>query len=379
LTSYRNQKILTDVKKRVALFMHGGISGGINGQGFPLITQIVNALAKNFDVTVFSLSSFSEGFQPEKYKAFCVPREIQPSIFRWLYLISLFLKSHKVERYNILYSFWGYPMGTFMVGLGKITGKPTVVNILGAESANVPEINYGHLKKKFSRMLVVWTCQQASELIAVSANQLKLLKPYGVTRHAEIIPWGVSKNLFRPFNPNLDLPLKIIHVANLTAVKDQTTLLKAFKLINEKIPATLKIVGPDFMNGQIQRLAFELGLDGAVEFVGFVPHQKVAEYYYWADVFMLTSLAEGQNNSITEAMMCGALPVSTSVGIMDDLGNTVGIVERPGDYQNLARQLISLYNAPEEWRKRLQAAQKWAQAHDLDWTIKQLKDVLNRY
>ena len=140
------------MKKRVALFMHGGISGGINGQGFPLITQIVNALAKNFDVTVFSLSSFSEGFQPEKYKAFCVPREIQPSIFRWLYLISLFLKSHKVERYNILYSFWGYPMGTFMVGLGKITGKPTVVNILGAESANVPEINYGHLKKKFSKI-----------------------------------------------------------------------------------------------------------------------------------------------------------------------------------------------------------------------------------
>lgn len=367
------------MKKRLALFMHGGISGGINGQGFPLLTQIVNELAQNFDVTIFSLSSFSEGFQPEKYKAFCVPRNIKPSIFRWLYLTLLFLKSHKTKNYNVLYSFWGYPMGTFMVGLGKIIGRPTVVNILGAESANVPEINYGHLKKPFSRRLVVWTCQQATELIAVSANQLKLLKPYGVTRHAKVIPWGVSKNLFRPINTVPEPPLKIIHVANLTAVKDQQTLLKAFKLIVEKIPANLKIVGPDFMDGQIQRLAFDLGLDGAVEFVGFVPHQKIAEYYYWADVFMLTSLAEGQNNSITEGMMCGALPVSTSVGIMDDLGNTVGIVEKPGDYQNLANQLIALHKAPEEWRKRQQAAQAWAQAHDLDWTINQLKNLLNEY
>ena len=114
-----------------------------------------------------------------------------------------------------------------------------------------------------------------------------------------------------------------------------------------------------------------------MEFVGFIPHQKIAAYYYWADVFMLTSLAEGQNNSITEAMMCGALPVSTSVGIMDDLGNEVGIVESPGDYQNLANQLIILYRQPEEWRRRQQAAQTWAETHDLNWTLIELKNLLN--
>lgn len=356
--------------------MHGGVSGGINGQGFPLITQIVNELATDFDVTVFSLASFSDGFQPEKYKAYCAPRKVKSSIFRWISLIFLFFRNHKTARYDILYSFWGYPMGTLVVTLGKITVKPSVVNILGAESANISEINYGHLRKIFSRKLVVWTCQKATELVAVSGSQLKLLKPYGVTRCATIIPWGVSKELFQSAT-DLKLPLKIIHVANLTPVKDQATLLNAFKLIRHRIPSKLKIVGPDFMGGKMQRLALDLGLDGDVEFVGFIPHQKIAEYYYWADVFMLTSLSEGQNNSITEAMMCGALPVSTSVGIMDDLGNAVGIVESPGDYQNLADQLIKLYGQPEEWKRRQQAAQTWAETHDLNWTIMQLGNLLN--
>jgi glycosyltransferase involved in cell wall biosynthesis len=357
--------------------MHGGVSGGINGQGFPLIMQIVDRLAKDFDVTVFSLASFSEGFQPEIYKAYCVPPNVRPSIFRWLYLIVLFLRNHGLVRYNILYSFWGYPMGTLVVGLGKIIREPTVVNIMGAEAANVLQISYGHLRKLFSRKLVVWTCQEATELIAVSACQLKLLKPYGVTRNARIIPWGVSKELFQPFPTDLKLPLKIIHVANLTAVKDQTTLLKAFKSIREKIPAKLKIVGPDYMHGKLQRLSFDLSLDGDVEFVGFIPHQKISGYYHWADAFMLTSLYEGQSNAITEAMMCGALPVSTSVGIMDDLGNAVGIVEKPGDYQNLADQLITLYRQPKEWKRRQQAAQAWAATHDFNWTIIQISNLLN--
>ena len=249
------------MKKRLALFMHGGISGGINGQGFPLITQIVNGLAKDFDVTVFSLASFSEGFQPEKYRAYCVPQKVKSSVLKWINLISLFFQNHKTSDYDILYSFWGYPMGTLVVGLGKIIGKPTVVNILGAESANILEINYGHLRKLFSRKLVVWTCQKATELVAVSGNQIKLLKPYGVKRDARIIPWGVSKELFQAFTRDLKLPLKIIHVANLTAVKDQATLLNAFKLIRDKIPSKLKIVGPDFMNGRTQRLASDLRLN----------------------------------------------------------------------------------------------------------------------
>jgi glycosyltransferase involved in cell wall biosynthesis len=363
--------------KRVAIFMHGGLSGDINPHGFPLINQIVNELANDFDLTVFSLASFNPSFRPKNFQAYCVPKKIKPSFLRWSYLIATFFKCHKSHDYELLYSFWGYPMGTLIVALGKMTSRPSIVNILGAESANIPEINYGHLRKYATRKLVIWTCQQATELVAVSHYQMKNLQPYGVTRNAWVIPWGVSTNLFRPCERKIELPLKLIHVANLTDVKDQRTLLLAFKRIREKIPSKLRIVGGDFLNGKIQKLVTDLDLKDDVEFMGFIPNDKLITYYHWADAFILTSLSEGQNNSITEAMMCGVLPVGTSVGIMHDIGNEVGVVVSCRDYESLADKLTDLYFTRDLWNTKRSAALKWASTHDLPWTIHQLKNVLD--
>jgi glycosyltransferase involved in cell wall biosynthesis len=140
----------------------------------------------------------------------------------------------------------------------------------------------------------------------------------------------------------------------------------------------LKIVGPDFLNGDLQKVAGQLGVSCDVEFVGAVPHHQLIDYYHWADVFILTSLSEGQNNSITEAMMCGLLPVSTLVGSMDNqFGSQVGVVAVCKDYKALANGIVDLYNRPKEWEEKRQAAFRWASHYNLDWTIIELKTILN--
>lgn len=365
------------MKKKLAIFTHGGIGTSSLSQGFPLITQIVNRLADDFEITVFSLSTFNPEFHPKNYRAVCVPGYVSPQLFRWVYFIALFFKNYYRNRFQVLYSFWGYPMGTLLVLCGKIIRRPSVVNILGAESANILEINYGHLRNYSSRKLVLWTCRQASELIAVSNYQLVTLKQYGMLRHAKVIPWGADEKIFKPSVKELTLPLKLLHVANLTAVKDQETLIKAFHLISQKIPAKLRIIGPDFLDGKIQRFVSELALENDVEFMGFILNKDIVKHCHWADAFILTSLSEGQNNSITEAMMSGLLPVSTSVGIMHDLGNAVGVVVQPRDFESLANQLIELYSTPQEWKQKQHAAHSWAMKHNIAWTINQTKDVIN--
>jgi len=356
--------------------MHGGLSGGIDGQGFPLITQLVTKLSECFDLTVYSLATFSDGFNPVGYRAYCVPAKVKTTIARFLYLTALFFRKNKNHSADSLYSFWGYPMGTFAVVMGRIVRRPSIVNILGAESANVSAINYGHMRRFLPRKTVLWTCKKADKLIAVSNYQLDQLKTYGFGRAATVIPWGVDRNSFFPVDNELASPLKFIHVGNLTPVKDQATLVKAFARIREEIPSKLKIVGPDFFNGTIQDLVHELGLTEDVEFVGFVHNRDIIKHYHWANAFILTSLSEGQNNSITEAMMCGLLPISTRVGIMNDLENTVGIVEDIGDYESIARSTIELYLHPNEWKSRCAKARKWAMTHDLEWTVGQLQDVI---
>jgi glycosyltransferase involved in cell wall biosynthesis len=262
--------------------------------------------------------------------------------------------------------------------MGKLIGRPSLINILGGESANMPEFNYGHLRNLLSRKLVIWTCNSATRLIAVSEYQINILKKYGLKRaQVNKIPWGVKSEMFFPINQERMPPLKILHVANLNEVKDQETLIKAFEIIQKRIPAVLRIVGPDYLNGKIQKLVDTLNLQQGVSFEGFILYSEIAKHYQWADVFILTSLSEGQNNAITEAMMCGLLPLSTPVGIMEELGEDVGIMFNKKDFKSLANQIIELYSQPDKWKRKCDAALQWASAHDFNWTMSKTRELIS--
>jgi len=361
-------------KKRLAIWTHGGVGGGLFGQGFPLIVQIIERLAIHFDITVYSAASIPGKFETKGYKACSPSPKLKWLLPRWMYLVLCFFKHHLKDRFDVLYSFWGYPAGTVIVALGKLVNRPSVVNMLGSETADVPEIKYGYLRGNTLRIML-WTFNHATELIAVSRHQVKKLEEKGFHRKIHLIPWGVDSHQFYCVPKKLELPLKILHVANLNEVKDQETLLKAFKVIRSRIPSKLRNVGADYLNGKIQRLVVEMGLQDDIEFTGAIPHIQIATHYHWADAFMLTSLSEGQNNSITEAMMSGVLPASTRVGIMHDLGEEFGIVVEPKDYEQLGNRLVELYSDVVEWEKRRNAALQWTSLHDLNWTISELVKV----
>lgn len=366
------------MKRRLAIFMHGGISGGIESQGFPKIVQIVEGLSDHFDVRVYSLWPVEKKYAPKKFEIYAPPPAVSKQLFRWIYFVTIIIIQHIRKRHHIFYSFWAFPVGFVVVLLGIIFNVPSCVSVLGAEAANLPEINYGHLRNSIGRKLVIWTCQRSDFFIAVSSFQVDTLERYGLRRKATVIPFGVDKRYFYPVFKQLQPPLKILHVANLTEVKDQVTLIKAFQVIRKQLFAKLRIVGPDFLNGKVHELVKQLSLCDDIEFVPPVLHQHLIHHFHWADAFMLTSLSEGQNNSLTEGMMCGLLPVSTAVGSMDwSFGPNIGIVANCKDYETLGNKLVELYHQPDEWERKRNAAFEWANAHDLNWTIAQLKTLLD--
>lgn len=364
-------------KKKIAFFIHGGIGSGLYSQGLPPVAQLIEGLAESYDVTVFSLWNFNIDFQPENYKAYSVPTWIMPSALRWPVLVLVFLLHRIRNQYQVLYSFWGHPAGTVAVILRKVFNTPSLVTLLGSETANLPQFNYGFMRNETERKKILWTCRNVDNLIVVSNYQAEILRKNGLKREIDVIPLGVKSKNFFPLGKKLELPLKIIHVANLNEVKDQETLIRAFRIIRNKIPSILKIVGPDFLNGRLQKLADELELSSNIEFVGPVQHHSLLPYFQWAEAFMLTSLSEGQNVAITEAMMCGLLPISTKVGLMHDIGSEVGIVADCKDYEGLANQTILLYQQPERWETKRKAAYKWAIQHDFDWAMQEIKSILD--
>ncbi len=58
----------------------------------------------------------------------------------------------------------------------------------------------------------------------------------------------------------------------------------------------------------------DLGLEDAVSFLGFVPHDRLKVPLSAADVFVLATRAEGWANVFLETMACGLPVVTTSVG-----------------------------------------------------------------
>ncbi|HEY6475924.1 MAG TPA: glycosyltransferase, partial [Polyangia bacterium] len=357
-----------------------GIGGGAFAQGLPALGSLVAALAERFDVTFYSLASIHPGFAPAGYRLRAPPPALDAVPIkgvRWADLARRFGADHRAARYDRLLSLWGYPMGAFAVGLGRALGVPTAVMMLGAETADVPAIGYGHFRRGLTRRLVIETCRRAEALVAVSEAQLEALAARGLRRpDAHLVPIGAEPELFafapQPRRP----PLKIVHAANLTAVKDQATLLRAFARVRAVTDARLRIVGDGSLRGALERLARELGVTDDVEMTGAVPFASMPDHYRWADMFVLTSLSEGQNRALTEAAMCGVLNVSTPVGHIAALGEAAAVVVRAGDPHDVADRILAIARDPTGWDRRVQTAHAWAAAHDMLWTVARMTEIL---
>jgi glycosyltransferase involved in cell wall biosynthesis len=366
------------VKRRVAIFLVGGIGRGIALQGIPAITALTEALARNFQVSVYSLHSPDPAFRSNGYTLHSPHSRLAGPFkkLRWFDLASRFIAEHRRRPYHALLSFWGYPMGPFVVALAALVRRPSVITVLGADAASVPSIGYGFLRHPLTRRLVLQTYARASAVVVLSTEQRETLRRHGLRREVQVIPFGVDRAMFEQRAKPALSPLKILHVANLTAVKDQATLLRAFALLRRDTDARLRIVGPDHLNGSLQRLAGELGLREDVEFVGPVPYPDVPSHYRWADIFVLTSLSEGQCVGLVEAAMSGVLLVSTAVGCIPDVGEQGAVVVRMGDPADIADKIRAIASDRVRWETKVASARAWAERHDFGWTVERLSTVI---
>ena len=95
---------------------------------------------------------------------------------------------------------------------------------------------------------------------------------------------------------------------------------------------------------KMRKLIHENGVDGNVEFPGWVRNEKKNEVLLESDVFLLPSYNEGMPMSILDAMGYGLPIVSTDVGgipkIVHDGEN--GFCRKPGDIKGMAECIIDL-------------------------------------
>ncbi|MFC6170872.1 glycosyltransferase [Loigolactobacillus jiayinensis] len=138
---------------------------------------------------------------------------------------------------------------------------------------------------------------------------------------------------------------KIIAVARIHPQKNLPDMIKAFQLIQQKIPdATLDIWGytnDQKLLQQLQKQVADLNLTANVAFKGY--SQNLDQVYDSAQLMLLTSLHEGNPLSLIEAFAHGVPIISyaTNYGPAEVITPDVnGAVIPQGDYQQLAATAI---------------------------------------
>lgn len=363
---------MIDKKKALAIIIPGGIGTGHNNIGVPVLERIVKLLSNDFSITVFSLFRINDTYKQSDFELISISG--QNFFWKSLKFVSVFIREHRQKQFECIHGFWAMPSGCLAVLMGKIFRIKSLVSILGGDAIYLPEINYGQLRRRFPRKLIMWTLTNADEVISLTQYLANNLKVFGLSRNVKIIPWGIDTAVFRFHDKPIGDPIQFLHIANLTPVKDQTTLLKAFKIISDQVRAVLTIIGEGILEAQVKSLVAELKLQQQVTFLGLLPYDDLPLHYQRADILLHTSLSEGQSEVVTEAMCSGVVVCGTSVGLIYDQ-QTCCIAVPVKDFQALGSEVLGLVTDPQRMQRIRHNARAWTSDHSIHWTVKKMKEL----
>jgi glycosyltransferase involved in cell wall biosynthesis len=138
-----------------------------------------------------------------------------------------------------------------------------------------------------------------------------------------------------------------VSVGRLSPEKNFALLLKAFKLVVDKIDAVLLILGEGSLLDDLKKLSAELGIESRVDFTGFMknPFSVIMK----SDALVSSSDVEGLPSVLIEAMACGCQVVSTnaSSGCAEILiDGKYGRLTPVGNESKLAEAMLSAIAKP---------------------------------
>jgi sugar transferase (PEP-CTERM/EpsH1 system associated) len=189
---------------------------------------------------------------------------------------------------------------------------------------------------------------------------------------------GVETDVFRPAegrreplaDPSFACPDSFLigTVGRMQAVKDQTTLARAFVLLLKLAPhaaarARLVMIGDGPLLAEVEHILKQAGIRSLAWLPG--ARDDVSRIMRGLDLFVLPSLAEGISNTILEAMASGLPVVATAVGGNPELideGQTGQLVPK-ADPEAMAHALLRYFENPSECRRQGLAARRKTELH----------------
>jgi len=296
------------------------------GQDTRFIEQYLRLYAREFEEVYYFSYEREKADRPVAENFYLCAN---PGFHRWLYSFLMpIVHARRFRRCSVLRVMQA--TGAIPARLSRLLfGAPFVITYGYHYAAEARRAGKRLRAWVFDRR-VRWALRCADGIIVTTPALAEFVRSIAPAGRIALIPNSVNTDRFSPApekegrGERLEAGEKrslsryrLIAVGNLTPTKNHRLILDAVALTGRD-DLEVAIVGAGPEEQTLRRLAGEKGI--VLELSGIVPNEKLPEQYQRSDLYLITSLSEGQPKSLLEAMSVGLPCIGTDVkGIRDVL------------------------------------------------------------
>jgi len=218
--------------------------------------------------------------------------------------------------------------------------------------------------------------------VAVSESTKNELVQKGLkAEDVEVVYNGVDHLNYTPDESVRSKSPLVVCVTRLKKYKGVHLLLHAMKKVLEEVPnARLVIAGSGNYEPELHRMVRRLGLNGCVEFAGFLANDQKMDLYRRAQVVVNPSAKEGWGLTVTEANACATPVVAAAVpGLVESvLDGETGFLYPHSDTEAMAKHIVRLLK-DERLRKQLgMRSLEWSREFTWDRAVEKIEMTIER-
>lgn len=215
----------------------------------------------------------------------------------------------------------------------RAIGRKAIVIAGGWDVTQIPEIGYGRLLGRRSRLLALLSLTSANVVLAFSESSMKAIlevAPLSAVRKASL---GVDVGTFVPKRKE-DIVVTIGNVSQENVLRKG---LRTFVDAAAQVPEAQFIVIGKHVDGSVDTL--RAAAPRNVTFSDWIPDRDLQEILARARVYVQASYTEGFGVALVEAMSSGCVPVVTRRGAIPEVVGDAGIYFEYGDASGLAEAI----------------------------------------
>jgi glycosyltransferase involved in cell wall biosynthesis len=258
-----------------------------------------------------------------------------PMRLRYLTTVRNMMKETVRIRPDIIYCQTLYSESMAGLIAGRKLGVPVVARSVGEIYVT---------KSGIDRMMLRYVVRNSTLVLALTNHMKKTITDFCRDANVDVLPEGVDYDFFKNYPAKKRRSGTILYVGRLTELKCVDVLLRAFRIVQGRVPgAELKIIGDGELADSLRELARQLGLKN-VDFMGNVGRDDVAKSMHESSVLVLPSKSEGFPLVIPEAMASGLPVITTAVKGLPEIvkDGENGYLVPPHDHEQLADRIIRL-------------------------------------